>query len=781
MSMSSLLSDRSFTGQSSGVLTSLNVDGFVYVGGVDDTVEAVRRTSVDAGFTGCVLMLDIQGITISFNQTNTITGSNVVNCDADLCQAAPCQNGATCAPSPGSYSCQCASGYHGDLCDIKRDTCNGDDLCAEGSLCVSMTDGYYCRCALGQSGALCDQTQDISGLIPSFSGASYTTYPLTGSVSQQTTISLLMRPSSENGLIVILLDESGQGGDFLALVIIEGVVQLRFDLGSGVSVVSGGPIELHSWHSISVYRSGSSADLTMDGVTTTFEGSGLVGLSTSSFIYVGGVPAGLDVPDDVGIFQGFSGCIQNFQAVGGLDITSCNHTLCSEMPCLNEGICQTLNDTTFRCQCVAGWSGDQCDQASAVEVPSFGMGSYLVFEDILPSAGTSVILIEFKTSSEDGILFWNSDGSDFIGVGLSGGRVVFTFDLGSGPAYVFSNSRITLEEWHKVLATRTGQSGQLAIDDELIPSSGQVQGASVGLGVGSRTYVGGVPAEVVVPGRASLSGGFSGCIRKLEVNSQAVLLSEPSQGSGVIECVDQLCNLNPDCRNGATCLDDPSSDLMYRCLCPEGYTGSLCETSACDALAEEDRCKNGGTCYVGDAGQPLCLCPLGFGGDLCSSTMDYSIPQFSERSYLEFSRAIIASDFIAIGIKDRNVELRVNLGDGILSLVAQNIFINFNQLYSVSFDRVGTSATMIVQDSIGRTDTVSGTTPGLQTGLNTFGSSLFIGGHPEDISELTGGLYQQSLEGCVIQLATARNPTRNLVTVNLQQEPLSGADIDNCT
>lgn len=79
--------------------------------------------------------------------------------------------------------------------------------------------------------------------------------------------------------------------------------------------------------------------------------------------------------------------------------------------------------------------------------------------------------------------------------------------LSPGPAYVFSNSRIIMEEWHKVLATRTGQFGQLAIDDELIPSSGQVQGTSVGLGVGSRTYVGGVPAEVVVPDRASLSGG----------------------------------------------------------------------------------------------------------------------------------------------------------------------------------------------------------------------------------------------------------------------------------
>lgn len=75
--------------------------------------------------------------------------------------------------------------------------------------------------------------------------------------------------------------------------------------------------------------------------------------------------------------------------------------------------------------------------ASAVVVPSFGMSSYLVFEDILPSAGTSVISIEFKTSSEDGILFWNSDGSDFVGVGLSGGRVVFTFDLGSGENHYY--------------------------------------------------------------------------------------------------------------------------------------------------------------------------------------------------------------------------------------------------------------------------------------------------------------------------------------------------------
>ena len=59
-----LVSNRSFTGQSSGVLTSLNVDGFLFVGGVDDTVEAQRRTGTDTGFDGCVLTLDIQGMAI---------------------------------------------------------------------------------------------------------------------------------------------------------------------------------------------------------------------------------------------------------------------------------------------------------------------------------------------------------------------------------------------------------------------------------------------------------------------------------------------------------------------------------------------------------------------------------------------------------------------------------------------------------------------------------------------------------------------------------------------
>lgn len=70
--------------------------------------------------------------------------------------------------------------------------------------------------------------------------------------------------------------------------------------------------------------------------------------------------------------------------------------------------------------------------ASSIQVPLFAPSSYQVFEDVLSPSASSVIDIEFKASEGDGVLFWNSDGGDFIGIGLMSARVVFTFDLGSG-------------------------------------------------------------------------------------------------------------------------------------------------------------------------------------------------------------------------------------------------------------------------------------------------------------------------------------------------------------
>ncbi|PIK49142.1 putative neurogenic locus notch-like protein 1-like [Apostichopus japonicus] len=770
----------SFTVESAGNYTSLNVNDYIFVGGSEDLAQSQRRTNVQTGFTGCILMLQMQGIPFSFHPGSALSGRNVVNCDANLCETQPCQNGATCTPTTGSYTCACLPGYHGYLCDVIKDNCEDGHLCVGDSVCVSTSDSYDCLCGLGQTGTYCSESYNVSSLIPSFTGRSYLAYPLVTPVSDQTAVSLLLRPSTPTGLLVYLADNLTTDGDFLALILVEGVVQLRFDLGSGVSVVSGSTISLNTWHTVHVQRSGNSADLTVDGNTVHHDGSGLVELSAGDTAYIGGLPVSVRPSDDVGVFQGISGCMHNIQAAGGLDVRFCNHTECSLLPCLNDGVCQIINDTAFTCLCGAGWTGTHCEEAASIRVPSFGSSSFLIFEDVLAASASTAIDVEFKASDDDGVLFWNSDGTDFIGLGLVGGRMVFTFDLGSGPSYIFSNTRVALGDWHTVSASRTGL-WTTGYDNELIPASGQSTGANTGLSVGSRSFIGGLPPEVMIPGRAGLTGGFFGCIRRITVNNVDLELDQPSQGSEVMACSDQVCNLNPDCRNGATCLDDPSSDLMYQCVCPAGFTGILCEISACQTLPTEDQCQNGGTCFLSGQGQPDCLCSLGFGGDRCSIVVDYNIPQFSGRSFIEFSRAVIASDFFAVGVKNRNVELHVNLGDGVLSVVAEGITINFNQLYSISIERVGTAVTMIVQDTSGNMETVEGSTSGSQTGLNTFGSSLYIGGHPDNVRELTGGIFHQGLDGCIIQLATARNPTRNLVTVNLQQEPLSGAGISNCS
>ena len=65
-------------------------------------------------------------------------------------------------------------------------------------------------------------------------------------------------------------------------------------------------------------------------------------------------------------------------------------------------------------------------------VPSFNAASYMSGDYFLVSSALTTIVMEIRAESNDGVFFWNSDGSDFIGLGLAGGFVHFTFDLGSG-------------------------------------------------------------------------------------------------------------------------------------------------------------------------------------------------------------------------------------------------------------------------------------------------------------------------------------------------------------
>lgn len=75
-----------------------------------------------------------------------------------------------------------------------------------------------------------------------------------------------------------------------------------------------------------------------------------------------------------------------------------------------------------------------------------------------------------------------------------------------------------------------------------------------------------------------------------------------------------LCDL---CRNNATCIiHDQTKDLQ--CVCAPGFGGAYCEI-AMDVCLAQSPCVNFGRC-VSDpklASGFRCECPLGFNGDLC--------------------------------------------------------------------------------------------------------------------------------------------------------------------
>ena len=68
--------------------------------------------------------------------------------------------------------------------------------------------------------------------------------------------------------------------------------------------------------------------------------------------------------------------------------------------------------------------------------------------------------------------------------------------------------------------------------------------------------------------------GFVGCIRFVSINDNVLDLSGPEDGLGLSQCQDNLaCNLNHQCKNGATCVEDVNRPIGYSCICSQGYSG----------------------------------------------------------------------------------------------------------------------------------------------------------------------------------------------------------------
>nr|CAD7395413.1 unnamed protein product [Timema poppensis] len=299
--------------------------------------------------------------------------------------------------------CVCKEGYAGDRCETIVNEC-AREPCPPFKLCVpdASVAGYTCQCPEGFAGTTCEidisKCHDESCYIPrnpvSFRGKSYAHYRidkalLRKTMEEQLNLSLRIRTVNPTGNLMYATGKV----DYNILEIVNGVVQYRFELGSGEGVVRVSSVYVSdgSWHEVLVEREGNSARVTVDGRHVAHGSapgvSDMLNLQ-SDCLYLGSEvrphPTILGFED---VQRGFTGCMDDVRisrvsvplhmsGAGSITVLkrfanvefSCDPGtvltapgVCGSQPCLNGGTCKDLGGDSFRCECHTRFTGPTCD------------------------------------------------------------------------------------------------------------------------------------------------------------------------------------------------------------------------------------------------------------------------------------------------------------------------------------------------------------------------------------------------------------------------------------
>ncbi|XP_044018032.1 agrin-like isoform X3 [Aphidius gifuensis] len=244
---------------------------------------------------------------------------------------------------------------------------------------------------------------------------------------------------------------------------------------------------------------------------------------------------------------------------------------CLSYPCHSSSTCIDLPSSTFVCICRPNYTGLLCDEEinkREYQVPSFDGKSY-VRMNRLKAYHKFSIEIEFKTYAENGIILYDqqkNDGSgDFVSLAIVNGYVQFRYNLGNGPVILTSSERVTMKNYHRIVAKRYHKDGVLKFNDG-DDIAGQSQGILKSLDLNYDTFIGNVPTNYSqVYDNIGTNKGLLGCIKQLKINRGNIDLhighdKDVLETYRVKECLDNAC-ANLPCQNGATCQPIFDEDL----------------------------------------------------------------------------------------------------------------------------------------------------------------------------------------------------------------------------
>lgn len=192
---------------------------------------------------GCIRKLKISRRSVDFHEIKDETVlkmEGIHECGSNPCSSVPCRNGGTCeSPDAESFRCNCEPQFTGEFCENAVNPCLSGP-CANGSVCDPTGQGEYaCRCPPGRSGASCEVLETLPvASTPEFSGSSFAQFPRLDGVGKTFSIDVFFLARANNGLILYNGQMKNGRGDFISLNLVQGYLQFRFNLGSGIANIT---------------------------------------------------------------------------------------------------------------------------------------------------------------------------------------------------------------------------------------------------------------------------------------------------------------------------------------------------------------------------------------------------------------------------------------------------------------------------------------------------------------------------------------------------------------
>ena len=197
-----------------------------------------------------------------------------------------CLNEGSCKIRKKVPFCTCKMGFFGNRCET-----NSKDLASSNS---------------GRSDTI--ERSPYSAYIPLFTQSlkhdggntlyspvdpSYLELPTLKHVSKAFVIEIWFLTRSYDGMLLYNGQTSNGNGDFVSLNLVNGLIQYKYDLGSGIAnLTSGmkGKITLNEWHSVKITRNGPHGTLQVDGgaVVSGSSPAALTELNLETPLYLGG-------------------------------------------------------------------------------------------------------------------------------------------------------------------------------------------------------------------------------------------------------------------------------------------------------------------------------------------------------------------------------------------------------------------------------------------------------------------------------------------------------------